>query len=951
MTSNATYAQLAGAAYDPANTPLPSGWVLLQTSPQNSSGYDGAAFRNNMTGEIVVAHRGTEPLTFDGDWTSNLQMGVNQLPNQYQDAQQFLANVQAANRGASISITGHSLGGALAQLTAADTGLPATTFNAYGAKDLLPLIPPNDRVASGDFSNITNHQTLLDPVSRLPGSSQIGDMHTHVAPSEIPVWAVAVAIGKLPGAAGASIWSHGMGRFEEIYSNPAKAIIDAGQSFGDTINGIEQTIADIFSAAQRFIPKKDPLTLDLNGNGLETVPVSATNPVYFDLTGEGVQSSVGWVAPNDGFLTLDRNGDGLINDGTELFGDATPAYEAGTTTPTTGKTADGFEALAQEDTNGDGVVNSADANFANLRVWQDANQDGISQAGELKTLSDLGIESFNVTSINHSQLLANGNQIADTGSYTRTDGSTGTAGVTAGMADVNLAVDTFHRTFTDVIPTTVDTATLPDMQGSGVVRDLREAASIQTAEGATLATALGQFSASTTRNEQRAQLDTLITDWAATSGFEDMATQAAAHGYTLTSNLSPEWQHKLTVLETFNGRGFYKMPWDTINAQSGVTGMSVSGNHITISMNGTQLALLDQAYSALKESVYDALLPQTRLKPYLDDIGLTLDASGSFSLDFAALDTRLGTAHTGNANTAIGDLLDLRRLMGDTLEGASWDGLALLTDWAATDAGDAAVAATLAEFGYNGGIHTAATGTVDGGNANDLVAGQGADDTLTGNIAANVLDGGLGADTLYAGTGDDTLIGGDGNDSLYGEAGNDLLQGNAGNDMLDGGIGADTMQGGLNDDTYIVDNLLDTTVEAAGEGIDTVKSDLIWTLADNLDNLILTGTAAIDGTGNTLDNVITGNIADNTLTALEGNDTLDGGKGADTMLGGVGDDTYIADNAGDIVTENLGEGTDNVQASVSYTLSDNVENLSLMASNMLQPGSANDDNYEDRRTA
>jgi len=68
--------------------------------------------------------------------------------------------------------------------------------------------------------------------------------------------------------------------------------------------------------------------------------------------------------------------------------------------------------------------------------------------------------------------------------------------------------------------------------------------------------------------------------------------------------------------------------------------MSVSGNHITISMNGTQLALLDQAYSALKESVYDALLPQTRLKPYLDDIGLTLDASGSFSLDFTALDAR-----------------------------------------------------------------------------------------------------------------------------------------------------------------------------------------------------------------------------------------------------------------------------------------------------------------------
>ena len=378
----------------------------------------------------------------------------------------------------------------------------------------------------------------------------------------------------------------------------------------EIVNAITDGIGDLFSAAQRFIPRRDPLTLDLNNNGLETLPVNATNPVYFDLTGEGVQSSVGWVAPNDGFLVLDRNGDGLINDGTELFGDATPAYEAGTTTPTTGKTADGFAALAQEDTNGDGIVNSGDANFANLRVWQDLNQDGVSQDGELKTLAELGIESFNVTSINHSQLLANGNQIADTGTFTRMDGTSGTAGVTAGMADINLAVDTFHRTFADVIPTTVDTATLPDMQGSGVVRDLREAASIQSAEGATLATALGQFSAATTRNEQRGQLDTLITDWAATSGFEDMATQAAAHGYTLTSNLGPEWQHKLHVLETFNGRSFYSMPWDNTNAQSGVTGMSVSGNHITISMNGTQLALLDRAYTALKESVYDALVVQ-----------------------------------------------------------------------------------------------------------------------------------------------------------------------------------------------------------------------------------------------------------------------------------------------------------------------------------------------------
>ena len=407
---------------------------------------------------------------------------------------------------------------------------------------------------------------------------------------------------------------------------------------------------------------------------------------------------------------------------------------------------DGFDALSQQDTNADGVVNSADANFANLRVWQDLNQDGVSQDGELKTLTELGIASINVANVAHSQLLANGNQIADTGTYTRTDGSTGTAGVTAGMADVNLASDTFHRSFVDTIPTTAQTAVLPDMQGSGVVRNLKEAASLTTAAGATLAGALTQFAAATTRNAQRGQLDALLTDWAATASFPDMATRAAEHGYSLVSNLSPAWQQKLTLLETFNGRDFYKMPWETLNAQSGVTGMSVGTDangqpQIRINMNGTQLALLDQAYSALKESVYDALLPQTRLKPYLDDIGLTLTGTG-IALYFAALDTRLTTTHTSNANTAVGDLLDLRRLMGDTLEGAGWDGLALLTDWASTDATDPTVAATLVDFGYGGGIHTNATGTVDGGNANDIVAGTIGNDTLNGGYGNDMLLGG-----------------------------------------------------------------------------------------------------------------------------------------------------------------------------------------------------------------
>jgi len=83
---------------------------------------------------------------------------------------------------------------------------------------------------------------------------------------------------------------------------------------------------------------------------------------------------------------LDRNGDGLINDGTELFGDSTPVFDADGNVVR--KAVDGFDALAQEDTNGDGLVNNQDANWASLRVWQDANSDGISQANEHTALLD-----------------------------------------------------------------------------------------------------------------------------------------------------------------------------------------------------------------------------------------------------------------------------------------------------------------------------------------------------------------------------------------------------------------------------------------------------------------------------------------------------------------------------------------------------------------------------------
>jgi Ca2+-binding RTX toxin-like protein len=268
------------------------------------------------------------------------------------------------------------------------------------------------------------------------------------------------------------------------------------------------------------------------------------------------------------------------------------------------------------------------------------------------------------------------------------------------------------------------------------------------------------------------------------------------------------------------------------------------------------------------------------------------------------------------------------------------------------------------------------------------------DNTIGGNDAPNRLDGGVGADKMFGYNGDDIYIvdnSGDfisdinsdngsfdaGNDTVLssvaytlgidlenltltgtdaingtGNEENNLLNGNSAANTLDGGLGADTMNGGDGNDTYYVDNPADTAIETFEDpaaGIDTVNASVTYNLSFGINNLNLTGAVAISGTGNELNNIINGNTAANSLNGADGNDTLfgyggndqlnggngndtlNGGGGADAMAGGSGNDNYTVDNIGDTVTEAFSAGTDAVNASVSYTLNGNIENLTLTA--------------------
>jgi hypothetical protein len=169
-----------------------------------------------------------------------------------------------------------------------------------------------------------------------------------------------------------------------------------------------------------------PLVLDLNGDGVQTTSID--NGTQFDLINSGSKQSVGWVSPQDGFLAIDLNGDGQINSGAELFGDHTKL-------PDGSLAKDGWAALAALDSNHDGVIDAQDAQFNQLRVWVDANSDGVTDAGELRTLADAHIASINLAA-NNTSVQQNGNVVQAFSTYTTTDGTQHE------VADVGLQIDT-----------------------------------------------------------------------------------------------------------------------------------------------------------------------------------------------------------------------------------------------------------------------------------------------------------------------------------------------------------------------------------------------------------------------------------------------------------------------------------------------------------------------------
>lgn len=509
-------------------------------------------------------------------------------------------------------------------------------------------------------------------------------------------------------------------------------------------------------------PKVDPLMLDLNGDGLATTNLDQSD-VYFDLDSNGFAERTAWIDANDGLLVLDRDGDGKITNGQELFGDQT-LLSNGT------RATSGFEALREFDDNKDGKIDASDIVYLKLKVWQDLNRDGVSQAEEMKSLADVGIKAINLNSTVTGAADAMGNIQRRLGSFVKTDGSDGQIGEYLLNRDTMSSLDTFG----DSVAIPDDIAVLPDLQGAGNVSSLRIAMA----------------------RDESGQLKKMV--------LEFLETKDAAARDKLFTNIIYKWvgadvvdpdsrgklmdARQLAVLEKFMGMGF----------------MGTNGAN----PNANAAPLLQKAYYKLVDRLYAAMASATYLKGIISRVNYKIGESGAV-IEFADVINDIDKAIDN-------DSVSGKQLLADFLRVVYGSGLSNDTNLLHFCNHFAAKSPELARIVYSANrdaiIGSDKSDSLYGTAADDFVYGDAGDDHLNGDAGNDTLYGGEGNDNMYGYLGDDFLYGGTGRDDLYGGGGNDVLDGGSGvdylegddgNDTLIGGQGSDSLYGGTGNDTYI----------------------------------------------------------------------------------------------------------------------------------------------------
>jgi len=453
----------------------------------------------------------------------------------------------------------------------------------------------------------------------------------------------------------------------------------------------------------------DPLVFDLGGDGITTVSLEESN-AFFDLDNNGFAEKTSWVGAKEGLLAYDKNGDGIISGGNELFGDRTLMKD--------GKTlaSSGFTALAEYDDNKDGKIDSNDAIYTLLRIWQDSDGDGIASAGELKQLVDLGIVSIGL-SYNNTGVTDGANNIqVRTGTFTLADGSSRAVG------EYLLNRNPVHSVDSSPIEISDDVALLPNVQGAGNVGSLHKA--IMQDKSGYLRGLVEQFIAEKDVAKREALTEDILAHWA---GVDSVDPESRGDAFDA---------RKLAVLEKFFGAEFQGSP------------------------NTSSAPLLKSSYTKLFEVVYVSLISQAQLKDIVNSV-----ADDNDEISFEKAKQVIDAAIAQDTVAGVG-------LLGEFTRAMKYYGLKSSKEFAVLRgyyAGKSAEYGRIIDFAGEQVLRGTANGeSLSVGDFYTLIDGDAGNDTLWGDAGNDTLIGGQGKDSLRGGEGDDVYIfnKGDGEDTV-----------------------------------------------------------------------------------------------------------------------------------------------------------------------------------------
>ncbi len=461
--------------------------------------------------------------------------------------------------------------------------------------------------------------------------------------------------------------------------------------------------------------------LDLDGDGIKTVYYQAGT--YFDHDSSGFAEQTGWADPKDGILVWDQNNNGIIDDGKEVFGNFMKVN---------GKSAKGGLLLLKElDDNGDGKIDSKDEIFLKLRIWQDRNSNGNSEADELSTLEELGIKAIllNYTEVNTTD--ENGNKLLRVAHYERADGTSRKIG------DYMVLRDTLYAISKEWLDVPDEIKDLPDLKGFGNVHDLHQAMAKD--KSGKLKQLLKMAMAENDPATRTAIFEQLLFKWAEVDNVIPTSRGPAIDA------------RRLAISEKFFGQEFKGINVDPRNP------------------NDIAAAYLNMSYFGILEMFYAQFMMQTHLKDIYSRLIFKWDPSGM--------------AIKSKVNAVIPKL---QAMISEDEE----KGMILLKEFARTIKGLKAED----RLGYNDLLKAFVEygGDLPCLGPKKRIIGDNNNNVLLGSPGPDIIEGKGGNDYISGGLCDDELYGGEGNDKLYGDDGDDILDGGPGNDFLCGGPGNDT---------------------------------------------------------------------------------------------------------------------------------------------------------------